>query len=484
MGNTLGRSFFWNYLDKITTQGLSLVISIILARLIAPDHYGIIAIANIFITFLDAFVNPGFTSALIQKKTPESIDYSTVFWSNSIISVVLYLIVFLVSPVIEDFYKAENLALVIRVLALKLPFAGTNSIVTAYIRKNFMYKQYFLVSFLGTASAGIAAIVMAFMDFGIWALVVYSLGNCALDAILSLLFIPWKPTREFSKQRLKSLYSFGGKMLGIKLIDVLYTELNGLIIGKKYTLSDLSYYNKGIRYPEAIMQSLSMSISDVMFPSFSNIQDDLKAMTVSIRNSIRLCNYFIYPMAIGFLACGDNFVEVVLTNKWAACVPYLRICCLYYLCQPSSGIMYQSFKALGKGGLIVKLEIFYKMYGLLFIVLAVLLVDSPIALSVAKVAAGFISMLLNLICTFKYTEYRWSDYLNGLWKTVLISAIMLIAVLALNLLKLGAAATLGLQIIVGVAVYIGLSWLFKHQQFFEVLTFIKDARKRKDKSSE
>lgn len=480
--NAIKKSFIWDYMDKITTQGLSLIISIVLARLIEPEQYGIIAMATIFTQILDVFVNPGFTSALIQKKSPERLDYSTVFWSNTVISVVLYLIIFFASAYIEDFYKIENLSFVIRILALNLPFSGVNSIVIAYIRKNVMYKRYFFISFFGTFVSGGVAIAMAYSGFGIWSLVMYYLGNCVLDALFSLIFISWKPTLEFSKQRFKSLYAFGGKLLYVKLIDVTYKEISGLIIGKKYTASDLAYYKKGDAYPKTIIQNLSMSISGVLFPLFSNIQDKIEELTISLKKALRMCDFIIYPMAIGLLACGDNFVEVLLTDKWAMCVPYLRIMCLYNLFTPSSSIIYQVIKALGKGGLLLRLEFFKKSYSILLIILAMLIVESPIVIAVAIALSGAISLAVNLTVVSKYTSFKLTDYAKGVFPILVISLIMAVVVLAVNCFKFNALITLITQVLIGGTVYIGLAWLFKFKQLSDIFSEVKTKVKKEHKN--
>lgn len=470
---SFGKSFSWDYLDKITTQGLSLIISVVLARLIAPSEYGVIAMANIFIVVLDTFVNPGFSSALIQKKSPDSVDYSTVFWCNTVVSAVLYVVIFLAAPFIEAFYKIDRLALVIRVLAITLPFAGVNSIIVAYMRKNMLYKRYFFASLLGTVISGAAAIVMAYLGYGVKALVVYSLGNCILDTFFSMLIIRWRPTFEFSKNELKELYSFGGKMLYIKFIDIIYQELSGLIIGKKYGPTDLSNYNKGNVYPKTIMSSISMSVSDVLFPLFSNIQDKKDELAASLKRACKICDFVIYPMAMGLMACGDNFIKVLLTEKWLSCVPYLRIACFYYLCTPSSGIIYQVIKALGKSGLLLKLEFIKKIYSIGLMILSILVFDSPLAITTSIVVSGFISLIINLNIISRCVDYRIRDYLVGIFPTVIITAVMALAVISLNIFNFGVFITLVLQVIVGVIVYVGLAWLFKLEPFFFVYTMLK-----------
>ncbi len=471
------KSFSWDYLDKLTTQGLSLIISIVLARIIAPEQYGIIAMAFIFIQILDAFVNPGFTSALIQKKIPDKIDYSTIFWSNIGISVILYLIIFLLSPLIERFYEIENLSIVIRVLALNLPFQSVNSIVMAYIRKNTKYRRYFFVSFAGTVIAGGTAIIMAYSGFGIWALVANNLVNAALDAVLSLLFISWKPTLDFSKERFKILYSFGGKMLYIKMIDIFYTELSGFIIGKKYTPTDLSFYKKGTSYPKTIIENLSMSISDVIFPMFSNIQDEKEKRLAALKKSIKLSEFIIFPMAIGFFSCADTFVSVFLTDKWLPCVPFIRVMCLYYLCSSTGMILLQFYKALGKGSLLLRLEFFKKSYSVLLILFATFVFNSPIAVLWATTIAGFISMLVNLITAAKHADYKIVDYLKGMLPIACISLATLVGVVSLGYLNINSLLKLIIQVFAGIFIYVGLAFVFRFEQVSDLLSLVNKNRK-------
>lgn len=477
-GDLKAKSFSWDFLDKVTTQGLSVIISIILARMIAPDQYGIVALATVFTQILDAFVNPGFTSALIQKRSPEKADYSTVFWSNTVVSILLYLIIFFAAPFIESFYQVKNLSHIIRVLAIHLPFAGVNSIVVAYVRKNTMYKRYFFVSLLGTLFSGGIALFVAYQGLGVWALVLYSIGNCALDTLFSLLFISWKPSFEFSKQRFRSLFSFGGKLLQVKLIDLIYTQISPLIIGKKYSTTELSHYKKGEAYPNALINSFSSSLSDVLFPAFSNIQDQPQALASALAKGCKICDFVIYPIAIGLFACANSFIEVLLTAKWLPCVPYLRIWCLYYLCTPSSGIMYQAIKALGKGRLLLKLELVKKSYSLLLIVLSVLFFDSPLAITAAFLFAGLISLVINLFMISHNTCYRIQDYIKGLFPIIAITACMGFAVFSFEFLNWSPFLTLFVQVITGIIIYVGLAKLFQFEQFEFFFSLVKRKKAR------
>ena len=226
-------------------------------------------------------------------------------------------------------------------------------------------------------------------------------------------------------------------------------------------------------YPKTILQSVAQSISDVLFPIFSSVQDKIDQLTESLKSACKLFDFLIYPMAIGLFVCGDNFIQVLLTEKWLPCVPYLRIMCLYYLCTPSSGIMLQAIKALGKGSAYFKLECFKKGYGIVLLLLSLFLFDTPYAIAVSIVVSGVISLIVNVVAVSKYTGYRVRDYVLGVLPILAISVIMAAAVYAVNLFGLGSLATLILQVVVGVITYGGLAWLFRFKQLRDLISLIK-----------
>lgn len=472
-------AFKWALIDRITTEGIMAIVSIILARIIAPEQYGIISLALIIVIFGDAFVNPGICSALVQKKDPEQIDYATVFWFNILISVILYSLLFAFAPLIETFYKIEGLGLVIRILALKFPFGALVSIQIAFVQKNFLFKKYFFVSLFGTLIAGVVGIYMALNGAGVWSLVVYNLGNSAIDALLALVFISWKPSFRFSKERFATLFPFGGRILLVKLIDLFYEQLSGLVIGKKYSPEDLALYDKGKRFPNMIIMVGSNALSDTLFPAFSNIQNEIEKFKRMVSDSIAVSLFVVMPCALGLLACGDNFVSVVLTDKWIDCVPFLRVMCIHFMCIPIGTIMLQSIKAQGRSDIVLKLEIAKKAYSLAIMITAFVVSKKAIYIAVGLTLATIISLFVDFVVVKRLFQIKISVIIGENIKTVLVSFLMLVAVFSIGHFHFATILLLILQIVSGVIVYIGFSVLLKPKGYLFVLETIRSFRRKK-----
>lgn len=471
-------AFKWALIDRITTEGIMAIVSIILARIIAPEQYGIISLALIIVIFGDAFVNPGICSALVQKKDPEQIDYATVFWFNILISAVLYSLLFAFAPLIERFYSIEGLGLVIRVLALKFPFGALASIQVAFVQKNFLFKKYFFVSLFGTLAAGALGIYMALTGAGVWSLVVYNLGNSVIDALLALVFISWKPSFHFSKERFATLFPFGGRILLVKMIDLFYEQLSGLVIGKKYSPEDLALYDKGKRFPNMIIMAGSNSLSDILFPAFSNIQNEIDRIKKMVSDSIAVSLFIVMPCALGLLACGDNFVSVILTDKWIDCVPFLRVMCIHFMCIPISTILYQAIKGKGRSDVILKLEIAKKIYSLAIMITVFIVSKKAIYIAVGLTVATIISLFVEFAVAKRVLQIRITEIIKENYKTVLIAMLMVISVFSVGVCHLAPPLLLILQIVSGAIVYIGFSVLLKPKGYLFVLESIRSFRRK------
>ena len=471
-------AFKWALIDRITTEGIMAIVSIILARIIAPDQYGIISLALIIVIFGDAFVNPGICSALVQKKDPEQIDYATVFWFNILISAILYALLFVFAPLIESFYNVDQLGLVIRVLALKFPFGALASIQLAFVQKNFLFKRYFFVSLFGTLTAGALGIYMALNGAGVWSLVVYNLGNSAIDALLALVFISWKPSFHFSRESFAILFPFGGRILLVKLIDLFYEQLSGLVIGKKYSPEDLALYDKGKRFPNIIIMVGTNALSDTLFPAFSNIQNEIDKVKKMVSNSIAVSLFVVMPCALGLLACGDNFVSVVLTDKWIECVPFLRVMCIHFMCIPIGTILLQSIKAQGRSDIVLKMEIAKKAYSLAIMITAFIVSKKAIYIAVGLTVATIISLIVDFIVVKRLLQIKISDIIRENVKTVLISLLMLATVFSVGYIHFANIWLLVLQVVSGAIVYIGFSMLFKPKGYLFVLENIRSFRRK------
>ena len=255
--NSIFGGLFWTFGERIIAQLVSLVVTIILARLLDPEHYGIISIVTVFITFCNIFVSSGFGSAVVQKKNADDDDFNTAFMIGFIISLILYAVIFTFSPFIGNFYNMPLLSPVMRIMGLRLILASFNTIQHAYIQKNMQFKKFFFATLIGTVISAVVGIIFAVLGFGVWALVAQYLTNTIIDSIVLLLIGQWKPKFVLKKSRAKKLFSFGWKVLVTEVVYTLEGDIRSLIVGKVFGSADLAYYDQGKKYPSLLVTNIN-----------------------------------------------------------------------------------------------------------------------------------------------------------------------------------------------------------------------------------
>ena len=451
--NKVLSGLFWKFGERISAQLVTFIVSIVLARLLSPDDYGNIALVTVFITIANVFVVNGFGSALIQKQEADNVDFSSVFYANIVFSCFLYVIIFLVSPVVADFYASPILCPVLRVLGLRIPVAAINSVQQAYVSRHMLFKKFFFSTLFGTLLSGVVGCVMAYMGFGIWALVAQYLVNTSVDTIVLWFTVRWRPDFVFSFSRVKVLLSYGWKLLLSGLLDTGYTQLRSLIIGKKYTSADLAYYNRGQQYPQLVVTNINTSISSVLFPAISKCQDDLSRVKSMTRRAIKTSSYIMWPLMIGLGVIAEPLVSFMLTDKWLPCVPYLQIACFTYAFWPIHTANLEALKAIGRSDIFLQLEILKKGIGLVLLFLTMNYGVMAIALSL--VVSTIISSFINASPNKKLLGYSYFDQIKDMVPLLLIST----------------------QVLLGAVIYIVLSRIFRLESFMYILGIIS-SRKR------
>ena len=251
---------FWRFGERITAQLITFVVSIVLARMIAPEQYGIIALTTIFINILNVFVTSGLGTSLVQKKTSDTKDFSTMFYASITLAFILYIILFFTAPIIAKIYDSEILIPLLRVMGLRIPIAAVNSIQQAYVQKKMIYRKFFISTLFGTIVSAVVGIYMAVRGYGAWALVGQYLTNSTIDTIVLFIVIDWKPTLYFSFERFKKLFDFGWKIMISSFIGSLFHQLKGMIIGKKYNAASLAYYNKADQIPSLVKNNVDLIV--------------------------------------------------------------------------------------------------------------------------------------------------------------------------------------------------------------------------------
>ena len=347
----------WRFAERCGAQGVAFIVSIVLARILSPDTYGTIALITVFTNILNVFIDSGLGNALIQKKSADDVDFSTVFFFNILMCCMLYGGLFLAAPVIAGFYNDASLTPVIRVLGITLIISGIKNVQQAYVSRTLQFRKFFFATLGGTIGAAVLGIIVALNGGGVWVLVVQQIFNATVDTVILWFTVSWKPRLIFSIERLKGLFSYGWKLLVSSLLDTVYNNLEQLIIGKVYSNADLAYYNRGRQFPNFMVANINNSIDSVLLPVMSRAQDDKSHIKAMTRRSIKTSTYVMAPMMMGLAFCAEPIIRLVLTDKWLPCVPFMRIFCCTFMFYPIHTANLNAIKAMGRSDLFLKLEI-------------------------------------------------------------------------------------------------------------------------------
>lgn len=456
-------NLLWRFAERCGAQAVSFLVSIILARLLAPEAYGTIALAMVFINILQVFVDSGMGTALIQKKDADDLDFSSVFYFNIAACLVLYAGLFLAAPSIAQFYGDPALTALVRALSLTVVVSGVRNIQQSYVSRHLLFKRFFFSTIGSTLASAVVGIAMAYAGFGVWALVGQSLSNVVTGTIILWATVPWRPRRMFSWQRLKGLLSFGWKLLVSSLLDTGYNNLRSLIIGKLYSSADLAYYNQGDKLPNLVITNINTSIDSVLLPTMANEQDDPARVRSMTRRAIKTSTYVMAPLMMGLAACAEPLIRLILTEKWLPCVPFLRIFCITYMFYPIHTANLNAIKALGRSDLFLKLEIAKKIVGLT--ILLCTMWHGVMAMAYSLLLSSVLSQIINSWPNRKLLRYHYLNQLADILPALLLACAMGLAVYCIQFLGWGDLSTLCVQIPVGAALYLAGSALLRLDSF-------------------
>ncbi|MFW6015999.1 MAG: lipopolysaccharide biosynthesis protein, partial [bacterium] len=364
-------SLFWKFMERGGTQGIQFIIQLVLARLLLPEDYGLVALVTIFITIARVFVQSGFNTALIQKKDADEVDFSSVLYLSIFVAGILYIILFFTAPFIAEFYRNPQLISILRVLSITLFFGAFNSIQNAFVAKYMIFKKLFYSSLGSIFISGTLGIIAAYAGWGVWALVLQQLVNKISISIILWFTVEWRPVLAFSFKKVKGLFSFGSKLLVSSLLNTLYQDLRSLIIGRIYAPAMLGFYNRGKQFPSLIINNINGSIQSVMLPALSSHQDNRNRVKNMVRRSIVTSSYIVLPAMVGLAVVAEPLVKIILTDKWLPAVPFLQIFCVSSALMPIHTANLQAINALGRSDIFLKLEVIKKITGLIILLSSV-----------------------------------------------------------------------------------------------------------------
>lgn len=463
--------FLWQLVERLSNQCVSFIISVILARLLDPEAYGIVAIISAFTLLTQVFVDGGMANSLIQKKDADDLDFSSFFYFSVCSSIVLYILLFLIAPIIADFYQIPELTTLIRVDGIIVLLAGLKSVQQAYISRHMLFRRVFVASLGGTIGGAIIGITMAFTGYGVWALIAQAVTNVAVNTVILWFTVNWRPKWMFSFSRIKPLFSYGWKFLVSYLVDTLYGNIRTLTIGKVYTSTDLAYYNKGSSFPNLIINSVNTPINNVLLPAMSSKQENLATVKAMTRRSVKLSTYLITPLLLGLCFVAKPFILFLLTEKWLPCVPFLQIFCFTYIFQPIQTANRNAINAIGRSDLFLKLEIIKKTMGVTFLIVTIPI--SVEAIGYGFLLSGILNQLIDMVPNKKLFGYGYRDQIKDILPGFLLSLAMGICISFVALLNLPPFFTLLIQIPLGVAIYLLVSILLRLDSFYYILNLLK-----------
>lgn len=448
---------FWKILENGGVQLVQLAISLILARLLGPSRYGTLSILLVFITIANVFIQSGFQTALIQRREVDDVDFSSVFYLSLALSAAIYLVIYLCAPSVARFYGDAQLSPMLRVLSLMLFFGGVVSVQMALISRQMAFKKMCLASLGATCLSGAMGVAAAYGGMGTWALVWQQLANQFFLMVLLWGLAGWRPGLVCSPRRLRSLFSYGWKLLCSALIDTVYQNVYPLVIGKLYQKEMVGYYNRGNQFPQLIVNNLASSIQAVLLPAFSASQEDLGRVKSMMRRSIMTGAFLLFPMMAGLMAVARPLIEILLTEEWLPCVPYLQMMCLAYAVWPIHVANLQAINALGRSDIFLKLEIAKKILGL-----AALAAGIPFGIMgmlAFKVAADYAGTLINAWPNRRLLGYSFLEQWRDVLPSAALAAVMGVAVWSLGLAIQNPWVLLPVQVAAGTALYLGLAHL-------------------------
>ena len=407
----------WQGMERVGSYGIGFVVSVVLARLLTPEEFGVIAIMMVFITLSQVFIDSGFSTALIQKKDIDDSDCSSVFYINIITAVILYVLLYVFAPLIAQFYKNDHLDIYLRVFSLLLIIRSLSLVQQSLLRRRMLFHLSFRITWVALIISGIVGIAMAYSGYGVWSLIFQQLSMALITVIMQWFLVKWRPKKLFSFEKTKQLFHFGWKLLCSSFIDSIYNEFYTIVFGKIADLKTLSFYDRGKQYPQLTMNIITSSIGTVLLSAFSINQNNPQVLVKMTKQSIRNSMFLVTPALALLFVFADSLVSAILTDKWLPCVIFIRLCCLINFFKPINIINLQVIISCGRSDMYLKLEILKKTQALLVFLVSYRF--GVIAMVSASAAMGIVYMFENGWYTKKLINYPPWEQLWNIMPTLL-----------------------------------------------------------------
>lgn len=465
------KGLFWSSVERFSNQGVQFVFSIILARLLSPSDYGIIAMVTIFFAVAQSFVDSGFSNALVRKTDRVEEDLSTCFYFNIGVGIIAYIVLFLIAPLVANFYNQPILSPIIRITGLGVILNSLCVVQQALFTIKIDFKSQAKITLSATVISGIVGILLAYQGYGIWALVWQGVASSIVRMGLLWLMSKWRPRTGFSKSSFNYLFGYGSKLLASGLLDTIYNNIYPIVIGKFYNPAQLGNYSRALGWAQLPSANITSILQRVTFPVLSAIQDDTLRLQNSYRRLLKLSAFIVFPLMMGLAAIASPLIRVILTAKWDGCVLYLQILCFALMLYPIHAINLNLLQVKGRSDIFLRLEIIKKIIGVVILIITIPL--GITAMCLGMVFSSIICLIVNTYYTSRFIDVGLLTQLKDL-RIILINSLVMgggIYILTSFIDIEGLKLVMG--IVVGFLLYFIGSFYFSKAELQEVISLIK-----------
>lgn len=465
------KGLFWSSVERFSNQGVQFVFSIILARLLSPSDYGIIAMVTIFFAVAQSFVDSGFSNALVRKTDRVEEDLSTCFYFNIGVGIIAYIVLFLIAPLVANFYNQPILSPIIRITGLEVMLNSLCVVQQALFTIKIDFKSQAKITLSATVISGIVGILLAYQGYGIWALVWQGVASSIVRMGLLWLMSKWRPRTGFSKSSFNYLFGYGSKLLASGLLDTIYNNIYPIVIGKFYNPAQLGNYSRALGWAQLPSANITSILQRVTFPVLSAIQDDTLRLQNSYRRLLKLSAFIVFPLMMGLAAIASPLIRVILTAKWDGCVLYLQILCFALMLYPIHAINLNLLQVKGRSDIFLRLEIIKKIIGVVILIITIPL--GITAMCLGMVFSSIICLIVNTYYTSRFIDVGLLTQLKDL-RIILINSLVMgggIYILTSFIDIEGLKLVMG--IVIGFLLYFIGSFYFSKAELQEVISLIK-----------
>lgn len=471
LGQKTKKALYWKFAEQFSNYGIQFLIGIVMARLLSPSDYGITALPAVFMAIAGVFVEAGFSSALVRKPELREEDLSTTFFYSVVVGVICYFILFIASPWIADFYNTPVLKSLMRVTALSFIITPLGTPQNVLLRRKLDFKTPAKISVIVKLLSGVVGIAMAYLGYGVWALVISGLFANVLGLFMMVFVVRWYPKKRWSKDSFRYLWGYGNKLMASGLLDTLYSNITPIIVGKFYSTADLGVYNRARQYASMPSSNIHAVVREISFPVLSKIQDDDERLISNYRRMIKLSAFVVFPLMMMLAALARPLIIVMITEKWEACIILLQLMCFSMMWYPVNALNLNILTVKGRTDLFLKLEIAKKIVGLLVICSA--LPFGLVTFCVAQIGSTLVSLFINTWYTGKFYHFGFKEQLKDLAPILLLSFVMFICVLLLTSVLSNYYIQIISGLILGMCIYIGGGLLFRYSEMEDLKFLIK-----------